>query len=159
MRSPLVALLALALSLPLLADWPPKGRGTATRSPVWAEHGMVASAQPLCTEAGVETLRKGGSAVDAAIATNACLGLMEPTANGLGGDLFAILCDPNDSSGNTAYVANAIGVYRTTDGGTTWTRFGNGLPMADFSDLYIPADGSFLRASSYGRGVWEIPLR
>ena len=55
---------------------------------------MVASAQPLCTQAGVETLRKGGSAVDAAIATNACLGLMEPTANGLGGDLFAILWDP-----------------------------------------------------------------
>jgi gamma-glutamyltranspeptidase/glutathione hydrolase len=55
---------------------------------------MVASAQPLCTQAGVEILRKGGSAVDAAIATNACLGLMEPTANGLGGDLFAILWDP-----------------------------------------------------------------
>jgi gamma-glutamyltranspeptidase/glutathione hydrolase len=55
---------------------------------------MVASAQPLCTQAGVETLRKGGSAVDAAIATNACLGLMEPTANGLGGDLYALLWDP-----------------------------------------------------------------
>jgi len=94
MRASLAALLALAVALPLLAEWPPKGRGAATRSPVWAEHGMVASAQPLCTQAGVETLRKGGSAVDAAIATNACLGLMEPTANGLGGDLFAILWDP-----------------------------------------------------------------
>jgi photosystem II stability/assembly factor-like uncharacterized protein len=72
--------------------------------------------------------------------------------------LRKILTDPTDSSGNTAYVANVIGVYRTTDGGTTWTRFGNGLPQADFSDLYIPADGSFLRASSYGRGVWEIRL-
>jgi len=73
--------------------------------------------------------------------------------------LRKILADPNDVLGNTAYVANAVGVYRTTDGGATWTRFGNGLPQADFSDLYIPADGSFLRAASYGRGVWEIPLR
>lgn len=94
MRASLAALLALAVALPLFAEWPPKGRGAATRSPVWAGHGVVASAQPLCTQAGVETLRKGGSAVDAAIATNACLGLMEPTANGLGGDLFAILWDP-----------------------------------------------------------------
>jgi gamma-glutamyltranspeptidase/glutathione hydrolase len=98
MRASLAALLALSVALPLLAEWPPKGRGAATRSPVWAEHGMVASAQPLCTQAGVETLRKGGSAVDAAIATNACLGLMEPTANGLGGDLFAILWDPAKKS-------------------------------------------------------------
>ena len=73
--------------------------------------------------------------------------------------LTKILADPNDASGNTAYVANAIGVYRTMDGGATWTRFGNGLPQADFTDLYIPADGSFLRAASYGRGVWEIGLR
>jgi hypothetical protein len=69
-----------------------------------------------------------------------------------------ILTDPTDTSGNTVYVANVIGVYRTTDGGTSWTRFGNGLPFAEFSDLYIPADGSFLRAASYGRGVWEIAL-
>jgi len=70
------------------------GRGNATRSVVWAEHGMVCAAQPLAVQAGVEILKQGGSAVDAAIAVNACLGLMEPTANGLGGDLFAILWDP-----------------------------------------------------------------
>jgi gamma-glutamyltranspeptidase/glutathione hydrolase len=69
-------------------------RGAATRSPVYARHGMVCAAQPLAVQAGLEILKAGGSAVDAAIATNACLGLMEPTANGLGGDLFAIVWDP-----------------------------------------------------------------
>jgi gamma-glutamyltranspeptidase/glutathione hydrolase len=70
------------------------GRGVATRSVVWAEHGMVCAAQPLAVQAGLEVLKAGGSAADAAIAVNACLGLMEPTANGLGGDLFALLWDP-----------------------------------------------------------------
>src|SRR5580765_7930043 len=55
---------------------------------------MVFAAQPLAVQAGLEILKKGGSAVDAAIAVNACLGLMEPTANGMGGDLFAIVWDP-----------------------------------------------------------------
>ncbi len=70
------------------------GRGSATRSPVYATNGMVCAAQPLAVQAGVEALKAGGSAVDAAIVTNACLGLMEPTANGIGGDLFAIVWDP-----------------------------------------------------------------
>src|SRR5262245_51272859 len=73
-------------------------RGTATRSVVWAKHGMVCAAQPLAVQAGLDMLKQGGSAVDAAIAVNACLGLMEPTANGLGGDLFAILYDPDRKS-------------------------------------------------------------
>lgn len=77
-----------------LLNVPARGRGTATRSVVWARNGMVAAAQPLCAQAGVDILKKGGSAVDAAIATNACLALMEPTSCGPGGDLFAIVWDP-----------------------------------------------------------------
>ncbi len=76
------------------ADDATAARGVATRSVVWAPHGMVCAAQPLAVQAGLEVLKRGGTAVDAAIATNACLGLMEPTANGMGGDLFAIVWDP-----------------------------------------------------------------
>jgi gamma-glutamyltranspeptidase / glutathione hydrolase len=86
--------LAPALALMEFAEPAESARGQATRSVVWAAHGMVAAAQPLAVQAGLDVLKEGGSAVDAAIAVNACLGLMEPTANGLGGDLFAILWDP-----------------------------------------------------------------
>lgn len=69
------------------------GKQFATRSEVLAQHGMVASSQPLCTQVGLDILKAGGTAIDAAIATNACLGLMEPTGNGMGGDIFAIVWD------------------------------------------------------------------
>ncbi len=90
--TPVVVMLFLSLA----ASRAHAERGTATRSPVYGEHGMVCAAQPLAVQAGIDILKAGGSAVDAAIAVNACLGLMEPTANGVGGDLFAIVWDPRD---------------------------------------------------------------
>jgi gamma-glutamyltranspeptidase / glutathione hydrolase len=67
----------------------------ASRSAVLAQHGIAATEQPLASLAAIETLKQGGSAVDAAIAANAAIGLMQPVLNGIGGDLFAILWDPH----------------------------------------------------------------
>src|SRR5512136_3062246 len=72
----------------------PEGRSFATRSVTLARHGMVAAAHPLAVQVGLDVLKRGGSAVDAAIAVNAALSLMEPTSCGLGGDLFAMVWDP-----------------------------------------------------------------
>ncbi len=88
----------LALGLLLATAAPAADRVTglafATRSEVIAPHAMAATSHPLATQIALDVMRQGGSAVDAAIAANAALGLMEPTGNGIGGDLFAIVWDP-----------------------------------------------------------------
>lgn len=134
---------------------PAIGRGEATRSVVWASHGMVAAAQPLAVLAGVDVLRAGGSAVDAAIATNACLAVTEPTSCGLGGDLFAILWDPSagrvvglNASGRAPMNLTIAQIEPAADGT---------IPLHSPFSWTVPgaADGWFELHARYGR----LPMR
>ena len=83
----------IALSPQLMAYDRITGADFASRSEVIAPHAMAATSQPLATQIALDIMKQGGNAIDAAIAANAALGLMEPTGNGIGGDLYAIVWD------------------------------------------------------------------
>ncbi|MBK8283449.1 MAG: gamma-glutamyltransferase [Ahniella sp.] len=89
----IAALVMLSLLNPALAADRLTDRAFTTRSEIYAPKAMAATSQPLATQIALQVMRDGGNAVDAAIAANAALGLMEPTGNGVGGDLFAIIWD------------------------------------------------------------------
>jgi gamma-glutamyltranspeptidase / glutathione hydrolase len=89
----LLILLILSACTSLYAQDRLTGKSFATRSVVMAQHGMACTSHPLATEAAIDVLKKGGNAIDAAIAANAVLGVTDPEMNGIGGDLFAIVYD------------------------------------------------------------------
>ena len=81
--------------------------------------------------------------------------------NGTGFDLpnvrvYIVRFDPSDPTDQTLWAGTDLGVYRSTDMGQTWTRYGNNLPMVRVQDLFISLNGSLIRAAVYGRGIWEI---
>jgi gamma-glutamyltranspeptidase/glutathione hydrolase len=84
----------------------PAANPRATRSVVMARNGIIATSQPLATAAGLRILQQGGNAIDAAVTAAAVLAVVEPTMNGLGGDLFAIVYDPRSGK---AHGLNASG--------------------------------------------------
>lgn len=102
----IIVLTVILFSIPANSADRITGRMFATRSEVIAQHGMVATSQPLAVQIGIDILKNGGNAIDAAIAINAALGLMEPTSSGIGGDLFAIVWD---SKTRKLYGLNASG--------------------------------------------------
>ena len=101
-----IFLLSIFFALPSFAYDRITGESFATRSEVIATNGMAATSHPLATQTAIDILKNGGNAIDAAIAANAVLGLVEPTGCGIGGDLFAIVWSAKDKK---LYGLNASG--------------------------------------------------
>ena len=106
MRRLTTLLCLFALLFPTFAQDRIASKPFATRSEIIARNGMAATSQPLATQVAIEILKQGGTAIDAAIAANAMLGLVEPMMDGVGGDLFAIVWDAKSQK---LYGLNASG--------------------------------------------------
>jgi len=133
----------------------PVGASFASRTAVYGLNGAVGTAHPLATQVGIDILKKGGSAVDAAIATNACLGLMEPTANGIGGDLYVMLWDPK--AGKVQGLAASGASPRGLSLETVRARSKNGaLPPLGAISVSVPGtvDGWWMMHQRYGKLPW-----
>jgi len=124
-------------------DRVPSGRTVGVRSAVVAPHAAAATAHPLATQTALDVMKRGGSAVDAAIAANAMLGLVEPTANGIGGDFFAIIWDPEtqklygyNGSGRSAKSATLAQIQAKSD------EFGDGVHIPNFGAAAVTVPGT-----------------
>lgn len=150
-KKSLLLILLFAMALPVLSQDRITGLNFATRSEVIAQNGMAATSHPLATQVALDILKQGGSAVDAAIAANAILGLMEPTGCGIGGDLFAILWDAESQQ---LHGLNASG--RSPKGLTIDYFLENGyemIPQRGALSVSVPGtvDGWFELHARFGR--------
>lgn len=131
------------------------GHSFATRSEVLAPQGMAATSHPLATQVALDVLKAGGSAVDAAIAANAALGLMEPTGCGIGGDLFAIVWHAKKQTlhGLNASGRSPLGLDRATLM-TEVRKLGRStIPPRGLLPISVPGavDGWFALHGKFGR--------
>ena len=133
----------------------PVGVSFGSRSTAYGRHGGAASAHPLATLTGIETLKRGGSAIDAAIAMNACLGYLEPTSCGIGGDVYAMLWDPK--LGKVAGLAGSGASPRGLSLETARGRAKDGvLPSVGAVSISVPGavDGWWVLHQRYGKLKW-----
>jgi len=139
---------------------PPLGRGDrligaphATRAVVMAPNGAAATSQPLATQVALDTLKRGGSALDAAIAANAVLGLVEPTGAGLGGDLFALVWDPAQKKLVAYNGSGRSPASLSLDGARSRAGANGYLPRFGAVAVSVPgcADGWFALHDRFGR--------
>ncbi|MEO8548123.1 MAG: gamma-glutamyltransferase family protein [Sphingomicrobium sp.] len=133
----------------------PVGASFASRSAVYGRSGAAGTAHPLATLAGIEMLKKGGSAVDAAVAMNACLGFLEPTSSGIGGDCYAMLWDPAQKT--VVGLAGSGRSPRALSLETVRSRARNGaLPALGAVAVSVPGalDGWWTLHQRYGRLKW-----
>lgn len=102
------------------------------RAPVYARNGIVASSQPLAVSAGIEILQRGGSAIDAAIATSAVLAVVEPGASHLGGDAFVITYNAADKS-ILAFNGSGEAPHAATP-----EAYSGGIPLHGYKSATVP---------------------
>ena len=138
---------------PIDADW--------SRSPVYAAHGMAATAHPLASQIAIDILKKGGTAVDAAIAVNAALGLMEPTGCGLGGDLFAIVWDPKTQKLHGLNASGRAPLGRTLEETKAKSAaiMGEGKGIPPFGHLPVSVPGAASGWFSLHEKFGKLPMR
>jgi photosystem II stability/assembly factor-like uncharacterized protein len=115
-------------------------------SPAWTTNGTLYVASESPTPGSIRLLKSTDGGASFSRADN---GL--PDAG-----VYHVVPDPRDGTGSSAYAATFLGVYLTRDGGSTWSRFGAGLPAVRSAGLWVSEDGSLLRVATYGRGIWEI---
>ncbi len=129
------------------------GAPWATRSAILGSRGMAATSHPLASQIAIDILKKGGSAVDAAIAANAALGLMEPTGSGIGGDLFAIVWDPESEKLHGLNGSGRAPVGQTLD--QLKAKLGGKKAIPDYGSLAVSTpgavDGWFMLHEKFGK--------
>jgi gamma-glutamyltranspeptidase / glutathione hydrolase len=131
------------------------GASFASRTAVYGTSGAAGTAHPLATQTGIEILKRGGSAIDAAVAMNACLGFLEPTSSGIGGDCFVMLWDPKQ--GKVVGLAGSGGSPRKLTLEIARSRAKNGaLPPVGAIPVSTPGavDAWWTLHQRYGRLKW-----